>query len=163
MNSNVCSHFFHFHPDDDWSIQSKHWQVIFWAQLDNLFCSSQLRSHWKFTACALVMKPQNFKDCIKAPLQRSAVDRHKIGNPPFLCDSLSACTTVCMWCCDHELWSETDKLGIKVLTLWWCVCSSMQWPEWALHHSPPQSLVQFYIEPELDKQFRYPLYSIPHL
>ena len=25
------------------------------------------------------------------------------------------------------------------------------WPEWALHHSPPQSLVQLYVEPEPDK------------
>ena len=28
INSNV-SHFFHFHSDDDWSIQSKRWQSYF--------------------------------------------------------------------------------------------------------------------------------------
>ena len=31
INSNVCSHLFHFRPDDDWSIQSKRRQVIFRA------------------------------------------------------------------------------------------------------------------------------------
>ena len=39
INSNVCSHFFHFCPDDDWSIQLKRQQVIFRAQVgitDNL-------------------------------------------------------------------------------------------------------------------------------
>ena len=35
VNSNVCSHFLTFHPDDDWSIQSKHQQVIFQAQVGN--------------------------------------------------------------------------------------------------------------------------------
>ena len=30
-----CSHFFHFRPDDDWSIQSKRRQVIFRAQVGN--------------------------------------------------------------------------------------------------------------------------------
>ena len=34
-NSSICLHFFHFHPDDDWSIQSKGWQVIFRAQVGN--------------------------------------------------------------------------------------------------------------------------------
>ena len=29
INSSVCLHFFHFRPDDDWSIQLKHQQVIF--------------------------------------------------------------------------------------------------------------------------------------
>ena len=29
INSNVVSHFFHFRPDDDWSIQSKRRQSYF--------------------------------------------------------------------------------------------------------------------------------------
>jgi len=29
INSNICSYFFHFHPDDNWSNQSKRRQSFF--------------------------------------------------------------------------------------------------------------------------------------
>ena len=35
INSIVCLHFFHFCPDDNWSIQLKHQQVIFQTQVGN--------------------------------------------------------------------------------------------------------------------------------
>lgn len=50
INSNTCLHFFHFCPDDNWSIQSKQWQVIFQAQaITFLFMQQPTRSHWNFT------------------------------------------------------------------------------------------------------------------
>ena len=55
-NVGIYSHaLLRIHRDDDWSIQSKHQQVIFRAK-DNLslhLCRSQLRSHWKHTIATL--------------------------------------------------------------------------------------------------------------
>ena len=46
-NSSILFTLFHFHPDDDWSIQSKYWQKLKLVA-DNLLvhsCRSQLKNH----------------------------------------------------------------------------------------------------------------------
>jgi len=42
-----CSHLLHFRPDDDWSIQSKRWQL---ELTDNLFHHGSQLSYWVKTA-----------------------------------------------------------------------------------------------------------------
>ena len=53
-----------FCPDDNWSIQAKHWQVIFEHRLVThnfplRLCRTQLRSHWKKIQALLLLSMYN--------------------------------------------------------------------------------------------------------
>ena len=80
INSNVCSHFFHFRPDDDWSIQSKRQQSYFpssnWQQITfSLFkavCVVQLisKADSRMRSCAYYYW-QHLTVILHAPFQAS--------------------------------------------------------------------------------------------
>ena len=73
INSNVVSHFFHFRPDDDWSIQSKRRQSFF-SELklvtDNLLFMQQptekpmkVYSYMYLLVCCLTLNVNNKSEC----------------------------------------------------------------------------------------------------
>ena len=71
INSNVWLYFFHFHPDDDWSIQSKCWQVTFRTQVGN----RQPTCHWRSKVS---------EDCSPC-LLITVVQQPGTSNPPWMC------------------------------------------------------------------------------